>query len=131
MRYHTYKGSHCRNLVIADSQGKELRFPNYNILSLPGGTIATVLDFLPPKDKFDTIVLFIGRNNAFNNQTPSTPPPREIARELSLQFPTPSHTNLRQLHQIKTKLSFSTTFSQVSLGLNIRLKAWIPMKEAA
>ena len=83
MRYHTYKGSHCRNLVIADSQGKELRFPNYNILSLPGGTIATVLDFLPPKDKFDTIVLFIGGNNAFNNQTPSTPPPREIARELS------------------------------------------------
>ena len=46
-------------------------------------TIATVLDFLPPKDKFDTIVLFIGGNNAFNNQTPSTPPPREIARELS------------------------------------------------
>ena len=56
---------------------------NYNILSLPGGTIATVLDFFPPKDKFDTIVLFIGGNNAFNNQTPSTPPPREIARELS------------------------------------------------
>ena len=83
MRYHTYKGSHCRNLVIADLQGKELRFPNYNILSLPGGTIATVLDFPPPKDKFDTIVLFIGGNNAFNNQTPSTPPPRETARELS------------------------------------------------
>ena len=83
MRYHTYKGSHCRNLVIADSQGKELRFSNYNILPLPGGTIATVLDFLPPKDKFDTIVLSIGGNNAFNNQTPSNPPPREIARELS------------------------------------------------
>ena len=47
------------------------------------------------------------------------------------QFPTPSHTNLRQLRQIKTKLSFSTTSSQVSLGLNIRLKAWIPTKEAA
>ena len=82
-RYHIFKTSSSKNLLIADSQARHLEFPNTNILSLPGARIAAVRGFLPPKDKYTSIVLLIGRNDAFDGREPSTVPEKDIAIELA------------------------------------------------
>ena len=43
MRYHIFKESVQRNLLIADSQAKYLDFANFNILSLPGANFFSIL----------------------------------------------------------------------------------------
>ena len=65
MRYHLFKVSKTRNLVVSESQGKGLDIANFNVLSLPGAKIEHVYIFLPKKDLYDIIVLFIGGNNLF------------------------------------------------------------------
>ena len=82
-RYHIFKTSSPKNLLIADSQARHLEFPNTNILSLPGARIAAVRGFLPPKGKYNTIVLLIGGNDAFDGREPSTVPEEDIANELA------------------------------------------------
>ena len=57
MRYHLFKVSKTRNLLISDSQGKGLDIANFNVLSLPGAKIEHVYNFIPKKNLYDIIVL--------------------------------------------------------------------------
>ena len=82
-RYHQFRTSSSRNLLIADSQVRNLIFPNFNILSLPGARIGSVIDFLPEKGKYDLIVLFIGGNDAYERNVPSSVSEQDIANEIS------------------------------------------------
>ena len=83
MRYHKFKGSPAKNIVLADSQLKHLRFPNANILSLPGARIRDLTEYYPSKGQYDRIVLFIGGNDLFKGFHQSTAEPQEVA-ELAL-----------------------------------------------
>ena len=65
MRYHLFKVSKTRNLLISDSQGNGLDIANFNVLSLPGAKIEHVYNFIPKRNLYDIIVLFIGGNNLF------------------------------------------------------------------
>ena len=65
MRYHLFEVSKTRNLLISDSKGKGLDIAKFNVLSLPGAKIELVYNFIPKKDLYDIIVLFIGGNNLF------------------------------------------------------------------
>ena len=62
MRCHLFKTSSTRNLITTDSQGRNLTFPNFKILVLPGARVGDVRPFLPAKGRYDWIVLFIGGN---------------------------------------------------------------------
>ena len=84
MRFHIFKKSSSQHLLIGDSQLKNLTFPNFNILSLPGAGIADVLNFLPRKNEYDIIALFIGANDLFTkDKKDSTRTPEDVAEELS------------------------------------------------
>ena len=83
MRYHLFKSSRSRNLLIADSQGKELDIANFNVLSLPGACVRHVYNFIPKKDSYETVVLFIGGNDLFYNNVPSTKSAEDLTQELS------------------------------------------------
>ena len=64
MRYHLSKSSPTRNLIFTNSKGRNLTFPNINILVvLPGAQNGDVRPFLPAKGRYDLIVLFIGGND--------------------------------------------------------------------
>ena len=69
-RYHVYRTSSTKTLLIADSQARNLEAGNLNILSLPGACVRHVYNFIPPKDIFDIIILFVGGNDLyfFKNQ---------------------------------------------------------------
>ena len=84
MRFHIFKTSKTRDIFFADSQLKHLRFPNFNILSLPGAQIRHLSEFLPEKRQYDNIVLFIGGNDIFTGSTPSNKEPEETVEELAL-----------------------------------------------
>ena len=77
MRYHLFKTSPSRNLIITESKGRNLTFPNLNILVLPGARVGDVRPFLPGKGGFDLIVLFIGGNDLPTDNT------RTVARNIS------------------------------------------------
>ena len=77
MRYHFFKTSPTRNLIITDSQGRNLTFPNFNILVLPGARVGELRPFLPAKRRFDLIVLFIGGNDLPTDNT------RSVAKKIS------------------------------------------------
>ena len=77
MRYHRFKTSPTRNLIITDSQGRNLTFPNFNILVLPGARVGDARPFLPAKGRFDLIVFFIGGNDLPTDNT------RTVARNIS------------------------------------------------
>ena len=68
MRYHLFKSSGTRNLLIGDSQAKKLNIAIFNILPLPGAQVKHVYKSLPKKDIYDTIVLFIGGNDLFSGK---------------------------------------------------------------
>ena len=59
-RYHIYRTSSTKTLLIVDSQAKNLEAGNLNILSLPGACVRHVYNFIPPKGLFDIIILFVG-----------------------------------------------------------------------
>ena len=65
MRYHIFKPAPTSHLLIADSQALVLEFGNFNILSLPGGQIQHFYKFIPARDKYTLIVLFLGGNNLY------------------------------------------------------------------
>ena len=83
MRYHLFKSSRTRNLLIDDSQAKKLNITNFNILSLPGAQIKHVYNFLPKKDIYDTIVVFIGGNDLFSGEAQSNISASELVKEIS------------------------------------------------
>ena len=82
MRYHLFKTSPQKALLIADSQAGYLTFGNINILSLPGATVSNVYQFVPPQGKYEIIVLFDGGNDLYIGYHPSVatgiPPKTEI-----------------------------------------------------
>ena len=77
MRYHLFKASTTHNLIITDSQGRNLTFANFNILVLAGARVGDVRPFLPAEGRYDLIALFIRGNNlpTDNSQT--------VARDIS------------------------------------------------
>ena len=83
MRYHTFKSSRTRNLIIADSQCRNLIFPNFNILSLPGAQISHAYKFLPAKGRYNLITLFIGGNDLFDGIDNSSREPIEVAEDIA------------------------------------------------
>ena len=83
MRYHLFKTSRTRNLLIGDSQAKKLNIANFNILSLPGAQVKQVYNFLPKKDIYDTIVLFSGGNDLFSDKAKSNIFASELVQEIS------------------------------------------------
>ena len=82
MRFHTFKTSPQRNLLIADSQAKNLFFPNFNILSLPVAQIRHASNYIPQKGAYNTIVLFIGGNDLFYGDRLTVKEPIDVAEEL-------------------------------------------------
>ena len=82
MRYHLFKTSRTRNLLIGDSQAKKLNIANFNILSLPGAQVKHVYIFLPRKDIYDAIVLFIGGNDLFSGKAQSNISASELVQEI-------------------------------------------------
>ena len=83
MRYHIYKSSPKKALLIADSQARHLTFGNINILSLPGALTKDVSPFIPPPGKFDLIVLLIGGNDLYNGYHPSETSPNVVALRIA------------------------------------------------
>ena len=81
MKAHIFKTSKTKQLLIADSQARRLVFPNFNILSIPGGRIFHVLNHLPTKGQYEIICLFIGGNDTFNGTLPSARDPVDIGKE--------------------------------------------------
>ena len=82
MRYHFFKTSRTRNLVIGESQAKKLNVAIFNILSLPGTQVKHVYKFLPKKDICDTIDLFIGGNDLFSGKAQSNISASELVQEI-------------------------------------------------
>ena len=70
-------------MPIADSQGKELDIANFTVLSLPGTCVRHVYHFIPKKDSYDTVVLFIGGYDLFCNNVPSKEPAEDLTQVLS------------------------------------------------
>ena len=83
MHYPLFKISRTKNLLIGDSHSKKLNIANFNILSLPGAQVKHVYIFLPKKDIYDTIVLFIGGNDLFSGKAQSNISGSELVQEIS------------------------------------------------
>ena len=81
-RFHIFKTAPTGTLLIADSQARHLKEGNLNIISLPGAGVRHVYNFIPPKNEFDLIILFIGGNDLFDDTEPSDTPAPQIANEL-------------------------------------------------
>ena len=84
MRFHIFKSSPAKNLIIPSSQTRHLYFPNFNILSLPGGKTRDIIPFIPTAEEYSIIVLLIGGNDLFEGNVPSTSSPKEVAEEIKL-----------------------------------------------
>ena len=82
-RYHVYRTSSTKTLLIADSQARNLKAGNLNILSLPGACVRHVYNFIPPKDIFDIIILFVGGNDLYFSKNPTTTPALQVAHEIT------------------------------------------------
>ena len=83
MRYHLFKTSRTRNLLMGDSQAKKINIANFNILLLPGAQVKPVFKFLPKKDIYNTIVLLIGGNDLFSGKAQSNISASELVQEIS------------------------------------------------
>ena len=68
--------------MISDSQVKDLITENFSVLSLPGGQVKHSYDYLPSTERCETFIIFIGGNNAFDNNIPSATPTTLIAEQL-------------------------------------------------
>ena len=88
MKRHVYKKGATDILIIANSQ---LHIKHFflnsgilNSLSIPGGRIRNVYDFIPAEGRYETIILFIGGNDCFQKSaSPSSREPRDIAGDLN------------------------------------------------
>ena len=83
MRRHSFKTSPNRILFDAESQLWKVVHPSINSLSISGGRISNLLDYIPRKNQYDT-VLFIGANGLFQkNGTIPVRCPSSVAGELN------------------------------------------------
>ena len=82
MRYHLFKSSKTKFILITDSQRRHFESENLNILSLPGATIKDVYNFLPPINQYCKNILFFGGNDLYNGCKPSDKTPIDIANQL-------------------------------------------------
>ena len=78
MRFHIFKDSPIRSILIADLQARRLEFSNINILSLPGAQIHDLYRFVPAKSQYDKIVIFAGGNDLYNGYLSSTASVEEV-----------------------------------------------------
>ena len=83
MRYHLFKFSGTRNLLIGDGQAKNLNIANFSILSFSGAQVKHVYKFLPKNDIYDTIVLSIGGNGLFSGKAQSNISASELVQQIS------------------------------------------------
>ena len=60
-------------MLLADPQAQQIEFPNFNFLSIPGARIAHNQQFIPQKDKYDLIVIFLGGNDLYDGAHLSSP----------------------------------------------------------
>ena len=89
MRFHVYYEADSEHLLISDSQTHSeknktcLNSGVVNELSLPGGKIQHLYDFLPPQGKYKSASLFIGGNDCFvKGGALSEQSPQQIAEDL-------------------------------------------------
>ena len=91
MRYHIFRRAQTKVLMISDSQVKDLFTGNFSVLSLPGGQVASrrsgrfpEVSFVasPSTERCETFIIFIGGNNAFDNNIPTATPETLIAEQL-------------------------------------------------
>ena len=82
MRYHLFRSSLKKSLLIADSQTRDLEFPNINILNLPGAKVNDVQRFIPPKGKYELIAIFVGGNDLYNYCLPSESSVEQVAERI-------------------------------------------------
>ena len=83
MRYPIAKTSLKKNLILADSQLKDWIFPNFYIVSIPGARVCNALDFLPERNEYNIVLVFLGANDLFTKaREPSHAQPHSVAREL-------------------------------------------------
>ena len=78
MRYHTFKTSNNKGLLVGDSQVRQLIYPEINILSLPGAGLKHAQNFIQPKGKYEKIAIFNGGNDLYNRYLPSNTPVQEV-----------------------------------------------------
>ena len=83
MRFHIFRESVWRNLLIADFQAKYLDFANFNILSLPVAKNPDTYNFIPRAGRIHIIVIFIDRNYLFSNLIPSEVSAEEVANKIN------------------------------------------------
>ena len=81
MRFHSCRTS-STNLLIGDSQVRNLIFPNFTIISTPGGQVHHAYSVLPSPGEFDLITLFIGANILLDGESPKDIEPKDVADEL-------------------------------------------------
>ena len=82
MRYHIFRRAQTKAFMISDSQVKDLFNGNFSVLSLPGGQVKHSYDCLPSTERREAFIIFIGGNNAFDNNIPSATPATLIAKQL-------------------------------------------------
>ena len=78
MRFHIFKDSPIRSILIADSQARRLELSNINILWLQGAQIHDLYRFVPGKGQYDKIVILASRNDLYNGYLPSTASVEEV-----------------------------------------------------
>ena len=81
-RYHIFKTSPTRQLLYADSQARNLRAGNLNVLSLPGASVRHFYNYLPPHNLFDLVILFVGGNDLYNYTRPTLTPATQVADDI-------------------------------------------------
>ena len=89
MRFHIFHEASSDHLLISDSQTHSVRnnttiaFGVVNVLTLPGGQIRHLYDFLPKPGQYKLVTLFIGGNDSYlRGGNVSNTPAQEIANEL-------------------------------------------------
>ena len=82
MRFHSSRTSSTKNLLIGESQFRNLIFPNFTIVSIPGGQVHHAYSVLPSPGEVDLITLFIGANSLFDMESPKDIERKEVADEL-------------------------------------------------
>ena len=81
-RYHVYRISSTKALLIADSQARNLEAGNMNILSLPGACVRHVYNCIP-KGHFSISSFFLsGATPCIFSNKPTTTPASQVAHEI-------------------------------------------------
>ena len=89
MRFHIFHEASSYHLLISDSQthsvpnNTTIAFGVVNVLTLPGGQIRHLYDFLPKPAQYKSVTLFIGGNDSYlRGGNIFSTPAQEIANEL-------------------------------------------------